>query len=79
MTSASSIASSALRSYAQQSLVSVFATQEIDVNRGWKRTAGEPAVSPTSTFATLTVDRPTRSLSMAAWITGATFACTGIL
>ena len=27
-------------------------TQEVDLNRGWKREAGEPALAPTSTFAT---------------------------
>jgi hypothetical protein len=43
-------------------IVSLFATQEIDINRGWKRAAGEPAVSPTSTFATLTV-RPNDEIS----------------
>jgi hypothetical protein len=42
--------------------VSVFAAQEIDVNRGWKRAAGEPSVSSTSTFATVTV-RPTDAIS----------------
>jgi hypothetical protein len=36
-------------------LVSLYATQEVDVNRGWKRAAGEAALSPTSTFATLLV------------------------
>jgi hypothetical protein len=29
--------------------------QEVDVNRGWKRAAGEPAIAPTSTFATVRV------------------------
>ena len=43
--------------------VSLFATQEVDLNRGWKRSAGEPAVSPTSTFAMLTV-RPNDSFSL---------------
>jgi hypothetical protein len=43
-------------------VVSLFATQEVDFNRGWKLAAGEPAVSPTSTFATLTV-RPTDEIS----------------
>ena len=47
--------------------VSLFATQEVDVNRGWKRTAGEPAWSPTSTFATLSV-RPTDAVSLEAGI-----------
>lgn len=36
-------------------LLSLYATQEIDFNRGWKRAAGEAALSPTSTFATLLV------------------------
>jgi hypothetical protein len=43
-------------------VVSLFATQEVDVNRGWKRAAGEPAVSPTSAFATVAV-RPTDAIS----------------
>ena len=30
----------------------LFATQEVDYNRGWKRDLGEPVPSPTSTFAT---------------------------
>ena len=48
-------------------IVSVFATQEIDINRGWKRAAGESAVSPTSTFATITV-RPKDEISFQAGI-----------
>jgi len=44
-------------------VVSLYATQEVDLNRGWKRAAGEPAVSPTSTFAMLSV-RPTNELSI---------------
>jgi len=43
-------------------VVSLYATQEVDYNRGWKRAAGEPAVSPTSTFATLSI-RPIDQLS----------------
>jgi hypothetical protein len=43
-------------------LVSVYATQEVDVNSGWKRAAGEPAVDATSTFATVTV-HPTDDVS----------------
>lgn len=35
--------------------VSVFASQELDVNRGWKTDAGEPSTSLTSTFATVRV------------------------
>ncbi len=30
--------------------------QEVDVNRGWKRDAGEPPLSPTNTFATARVN-----------------------
>lgn len=48
-------------------LVSVYAMQEVDVNSGWKRTAGEPAVSPTSTFASVFV-RPTDELSIQAGV-----------
>ena len=48
-------------------IVSVFATQEIDINRGWKQAAGESTVSPTSTFATVTV-RPKDELSFQAGI-----------
>jgi hypothetical protein len=40
---------------ASSKVVTVYALQEIDFNRGWKRDAGEPAVSPTSTFATVHV------------------------
>jgi hypothetical protein len=40
---------------ATTNVVSLFATQEVDLNRGWKRAAGEAAVSPTSTFATVLV------------------------
>jgi hypothetical protein len=43
-------------------MVSLFATQEVDVNRGWKRAVGEPALSPTSTFATIAV-RPSDAIS----------------
>jgi hypothetical protein len=57
--------------FAQLSLnaskVSLFATQEVDVNRGWKRTAGEPAVSPTSTFGLLSI-RPTDELTIQAGV-----------
>lgn len=35
--------------------VALYAIQEVDLNRGWKRAAGEPALSPTSSFATLQV------------------------
>ena len=48
-------------------LVSVYAMQEIDVNSGWKRAAGEPAVSPTSTFASVFV-RPMDDLSIQAGV-----------
>jgi hypothetical protein len=46
-------------------VVSVFATQEVDINRGWKQNFGEPTVNPTSTFATITV-RPKDELSFQA-------------
>ena len=52
---------------ANSRVVSLFATQEVDLNRGWKRTVGEPGVSPTSTFATLTV-RPTDVISVDAGV-----------
>jgi hypothetical protein len=48
---------------ATSGFVSLYATQEVDFNRGWKRAAGEPAFSPTSTFATLLV-RVTDELSL---------------
>ena len=44
-------------------VVSFYATQEVDVNRGWKRAAGEPAVSPTSTFGFVSI-RPNDVLSI---------------
>ena len=44
-------------------VVSFYATQEVDVNRGWKRAAGEPAVSPTSTFGFVSI-RPNELLSI---------------
>ena len=44
-------------------IVTLYATQEVDFNRGWKRTAGEAAVTPTSTFATLSI-RPVDELSI---------------
>ena len=44
-------------------VVSFYATQEVDVNRGWKRAAGEPAVSPTSTFGFVSI-RPNDVLSL---------------
>ena len=44
-------------------LVSVYAMQEVDVNRGWKRADGESALAPTSTFASLSV-RPLDELSV---------------
>jgi hypothetical protein len=31
----------------------LFATQELDYNRGWKRALGNPTIAPTSTFATV--------------------------
>ncbi len=43
---------------------SLYATQELDVNRGWRKDAeGGQAISPTSTFATLRV-AVTRALSL---------------
>ena len=48
-------------------LVTVYAMQEVDVNRGWKRAAGDPAVSPTSTFASVSV-RPMDELSINAGV-----------
>ena len=47
--------------------VSLFASQEVDVNRGWKRAAGEPAVNPTSTFGMLSI-RPVDELTFQAGI-----------
>lgn len=41
--------------------VNLLVTQEVDLNRGWKREAGEPALTFTSTFATL-------SLRPAPWV-----------
>jgi hypothetical protein len=35
--------------------LSLYATQEIDFNRGWKRAAGEPVLAPTSSFASMHV------------------------
>lgn len=43
-------------------VASIYATQEVDFNSGWKRAAGEPAVSPTSSFATVQL-RPFDGLS----------------
>src|SRR5581483_12300100 len=45
----------------------LYAMQEIDFNSGWKRDAGEPAVSPTSTFASVSV-RPLDELSIQAGV-----------
>lgn len=47
--------------------VAVYAMQEVDVNRDWKRAAGDPAVSPTSTFASVSV-RPIEALSINAGV-----------
>jgi len=44
---------------------SLWATQELDFNRGWKADAGESAVSPTATFASLSY-RPRESLTLQA-------------
>ena len=35
--------------------LTLFVTQEVDYNRGWKTAAGEPTIAPTSTFATAQV------------------------
>lgn len=42
---------------------SLFATQEVDYNRGWKTAAGERAVQPTSTYLSAQV-RPSESFTM---------------
>jgi len=39
------------------------ATQEVDINRGWKRAMGEPAVTPTSTFISARY-QPVRPLAL---------------
>jgi len=44
-------------------LLSVYATQEIDFNRGWKRDAEHSATTPTSTFASVQFT-PTRSVAL---------------
>ena len=43
--------------------LSVFVSQELDVNRGWKTDAGEPSTSLTSTFATVRVS-PVDAISL---------------
>ncbi|MEZ4587460.1 MAG: hypothetical protein R2909_13775 [Gemmatimonadales bacterium] len=47
--------------------VSLLVLQEVDVNRSWKLAAGEPRFSPTSTFATLSLN-PSRSVSFNAGV-----------
>lgn len=47
--------------------VTFFAAQEIDLNRGWKLDAGEPEVSFTSTYASLTA-RPASWVSLLAGV-----------
>lgn len=47
--------------------ISFFAAQEADLNRGWKREAGEPAFALTSTFASLNA-RPSRDVSLQAGV-----------
>ncbi|MDP1889899.1 MAG: hypothetical protein Q8K55_03325 [Gemmatimonadaceae bacterium] len=42
---------------------SVYATQELDVNRGWKRTAEHTATTPTATFVSVQFT-PTRAISL---------------
>jgi hypothetical protein len=48
---------------------SLYVVQEIDANRGWKRAAGQSALSPTSTFALLRVDAA-QDLSLIAGVDG---------
>lgn len=43
--------------------LSLYAVQEIDYNRGWKATAGEPTLQPTSTFLSAHV-RPSDGLTV---------------
>ncbi|MGE0353607.1 MAG: hypothetical protein AB7Q69_10235, partial [Gemmatimonadales bacterium] len=43
--------------------LSAYVTQEVDYNRGWKRAAGENALAPTSTYASLSF-RPSTHLSL---------------
>ncbi len=47
-------------------IVSFHAMQELDYNRGWKRAAGEPTITPTSTYASLRV----RALDVLAFSAG---------
>lgn len=47
--------------------ISFFATQEADLNRGWKREAGEPSFAMTSTFASFNA-RPSRAVSLQAGV-----------
>jgi hypothetical protein len=47
--------------------LSVFAAQEVDYYRAWRRVGGEPAISPTSTFATLQL-RLTDAVALSAGI-----------
>jgi hypothetical protein len=48
-------------------VLTLYAIQEVDFNSGWKRTAGERAVTPTSTFASLSL-RPTDAVSFQAGV-----------
>ena len=47
--------------------MTLYAMQEVDFNSGWKRTAGERAVTPTSTFAAVSI-RPSDALSFNAGV-----------
>lgn len=51
------------RSSLYTSRVSAYLHQEVDYNRGWKADAGEPAIAPTSTYASLSV-RPSPGISL---------------
>ena len=48
-------------------VLTLYAIQEVDFNSGWKRTAGEPAMTPTSTFASLSL-RPSDAVSFQAGV-----------
>jgi hypothetical protein len=48
-------------------VLTLYAMQEVDFNSGWKRTAGESAVTPTTTFASVSL-RPVNALSFQAGV-----------
>lgn len=48
-------------------VLTLYAVQEVDFNSGWKRTIGERAVTPTSTFASVSL-RPVAALSFQAGV-----------